>query len=132
MLINLPFPDKSLNPNHMQGVHWSKTNKIREDARNEGSLCARVAMQDQIFEPADTYAVTIHFYPPDKQHRDMDNMLAAMKHYLDGVCLRLEINDHQFKIFTLILDKVWPPVGLVSVEIVPIQTAENIWPDKNP
>jgi crossover junction endodeoxyribonuclease RusA len=38
------------------------------------------------------------FYPPDRRHRDMDNMFAAMKAGLDGLADALHFNDKGFKV----------------------------------
>ena len=41
--------------------------------------------------------VSIRFYPPDNRHRDADNMVAMLKHGLDGIADALGVNDRRFK-----------------------------------
>jgi crossover junction endodeoxyribonuclease RusA len=37
------------------------------------------------------------FHPPDRRKRDIDNFLAMMKNYQDGVCAALGIDDSRIK-----------------------------------
>lgn len=43
----------------------------------------------------------IIFHPPDKRHRDLDNMLASIKYGLDGIALAWGVNDKDFKPITI-------------------------------
>jgi crossover junction endodeoxyribonuclease RusA len=40
--------------------------------------------------------VEITFYPPDKRHRDADNMVASIKAGIDGLADALKVNDKRF------------------------------------
>ena len=40
--------------------------------------------------------IEITFYPPDRRHRDADNMVASIKAGLDGLADALKVNDRQF------------------------------------
>jgi crossover junction endodeoxyribonuclease RusA len=42
--------------------------------------------------------LNIIFHPPDRRHRDLDNMLASIKSGLDGVADAWGVNDREFKI----------------------------------
>jgi crossover junction endodeoxyribonuclease RusA len=66
--------------------------------------------------------VTLTFCPPDRFPRDMDNLVAALKSGLDGMCRALGIDDHQI---VPVPDQDWGPVvkgGKVEVTIVEIPT----------
>ena len=40
--------------------------------------------------------IEVTFYPPDKRHRDADNMVASIKAGLDGLADALKVNDKNF------------------------------------
>lgn len=42
-------------------------------------------------------AVAIRFYPPDRRHRDDDNMIGAFKAARDGIADALGVNDRRFR-----------------------------------
>ena len=58
--------------------------------------------------------ITVTFYPPDKRHRDADNMVASIKAGLDGVADGLKINDKQFLPTFVFSEEV---KGMVTIEI---------------
>jgi crossover junction endodeoxyribonuclease RusA len=117
IIIELPFPDSKLNPNRSNGYHWTESRKQRDIAKQIGYTQARVALDCKEFVPAEQYALWITFYPPDRRHRDADNLHASMKHYLDGICQALGINDRSFREVTLAFGEVHKP-GAVTVEII--------------
>ena len=119
MIIELPFPDPKLNPNQGHGG-WRTTEKSRVTAKQTGYIQARNALENQTLPPAPYYAIQITFYPPDRRHRDADNLHAAMKHYIDGVCSALEINDKIFREVTLRFGEPRKP-GATIVEIKPLE-----------
>lgn len=45
---------------------------------------------------ADRVHMTIHFHPPDKRRRDMDNLIAATKALRDGLMDALMVDDSRF------------------------------------
>ena len=119
----LDYPDRKLSPN-ARGK-WILKEDARKSAKAEGYTSARKAMESQVFELADAYAVDITFCPPDRRHRDIDNAFASIKNHLDGACQALGINDKLFKIFTL---KFGEPVknGRVDVTIRSLQITEQL------
>ena len=58
--------------------------------------------------------IHIVFYPPDKRHRDLDNMLASVKYGIDGIAEAWGIND---RVFNRILLEMNAPVknGMVYI-----------------
>lgn len=100
MKIVLPWPDKKLSPNAR--LHWRAKVGPRTDAKRvaawsaftaEGFHRARQALQAND-EPI---PVTITFYPPDKRHRDDDNMIGSFKAARDGIADALGVNDRRFR-----------------------------------
>lgn len=93
--LNLPWPNKVLNPNVK--CHWSKKSKARKAQKDEcyyltkQSYRARYAFGDRI-------GVVITFCPPDARRRDLDNALAACKGLIDGIALALGVDDSRFNI----------------------------------
>jgi crossover junction endodeoxyribonuclease RusA len=59
--------------------------------------------------------IEITFYPPDKRHRDADNMVASIKAGLDGIADALKVNDRQFLPTFVFTDEV---KGMVSVRLL--------------
>jgi crossover junction endodeoxyribonuclease RusA len=65
---------------------------------------------------AEKIRLKITFYPPDKRHRDADNMVAAIKSGLDGLADALRVNDRLFLPTFIFSDE---PKGYVEVIINP-------------
>jgi crossover junction endodeoxyribonuclease RusA len=87
-----PWPPKELSPN--TPLHWAKKAKYKKmyrhacwalalEAKLEGDFSGKIPME-------------ITFYPPDRRHRDADNMVASIKSGLDGLADALKVNDRQF------------------------------------
>ena len=99
--IELPWPDKRLNPNARN--RWAKI-KATTQARNDAYYITReVAGPYELIKGPNIYsAVPIGyktqyiFYPPDRRRRDIDNCQAMMKAAQDGVADALGVNDKYF------------------------------------
>lgn len=89
----LPWPPKELSPNC--ALHWAKKAKYKKDYRH---TCWVLALEAKLQAPATDkkFIVEITFYPPDKRHRDADNMVASIKSGLDGIADALKVNDKLF------------------------------------
>lgn len=89
----LPWPPKELSPNAK--LHWAKKAKFTKGYRHTAwalALEAKVTCnKDEKVE------MEITFYPPDKRHRDYDNMVASIKAGLDGLADALQVNDRLFR-----------------------------------
>lgn len=96
IIIELPWPDKDLNPNTHK--HWRVKYEATKIAKMQGIYLARHAIQN-MYKPIRDFFIencnkaTYTFYPPDKRRRDMDNCVAMMKAYQDGVCHALGFDD---------------------------------------
>ena len=115
-LVNLPFPDRRLNPNSSKGKHWASTVALRKSARAGAALLATVAAAGHRFEPGAELALVITFVQPDRRARDRDNLLAACKPMLDGLADALGVNDSQFEPVTIRREYGKKP-GAVRVEV---------------
>ena len=124
MKINLPWPFKELSPNAR--VHWSKRSKAAKAYRNTCFLQVR-AMQIRkslevgkyldLYPGQERLHLWIDFYPPDRRHRDDDNLIAAFKSGRDGIADALDINDKRFICHPCIQDQLGKPDGYVEVTI---------------
>ena len=110
MIIELPWPDSRLSPN--QRSNRLAQTKVRQAARNVGYVLAFEAKAKAQWQPPASGFVRIvyTFHPPDRRHRDLDNLLASMKACADGVAKALQIDDAGWKDIRLIMgDPCNPP-----------------------
>ena len=93
MKVTLPWPPKALSPN-ARG-HWSAKSKA---ARAYRAACFALTKEANIAKP-DTEGrlhLWLDFFPPDRRHRDDDNMIASFKSGRDGIADALGIDDKRF------------------------------------
>lgn len=110
MEINLPWPPKELSPNSR--VHWAVKSK---KAKSYKQQCFALAKNENIeINKSKRNDIFLYFYPPDKRHRDGDNMLSMMKSGIDGVAYALGVNDKNFIFHPILLDSVVKN-GLVKI-----------------
>ena len=89
------WPHSDLLPNNSNGHHFGKRLNPKEAAKDEARLLAlpyrgTVAQNRRL-------ALSVTFYPPDLRHRDLDNLIAALKPYIDGMAEGLNVNDKKIK-----------------------------------
>jgi len=77
--IRLPWPEAPLHPNARVG----RRQVIAAERR--ARVAAFRAAEEQITLPSSQAHLRLIFYPPDRRRRDMTNMVAATKSYLDGI-----------------------------------------------
>ncbi len=96
--IVLPWPPKELNPNLR--VHWAIKYKFSKWYKKSCWTLAKVAVSGRSINLTrlsnGKIPVTIKFFPPDRRHRDDDNMIGAFKYGRDGIANALEVNDRFF------------------------------------
>jgi crossover junction endodeoxyribonuclease RusA len=115
--VTLPFPDKRLNPNNANGMHWSATSGLRKRAHADGFWLARQAAREVAWVPAcGDVPLRVTFAVPDRRPRDRDNLMAAMKAALDGVAEALGLDDNQFEP-TIVRRTYGGKPGAVHIEI---------------
>lgn len=95
MRIELPWPDKHLNPNNR--AHWRVKAQHKRAQRELAywiTITTGVMRQPRPGPGALELALT--FYPPDCRPRDLDNCLASCKSLVDGIADALGVNDRMF------------------------------------
>ena len=91
--VELPWPPSELMPNRLNGVHWAKFRKIKNEYRDACHwICKGLSV-----EKSERVSLTIIFHPPDRRVRDIDGLLSALKHGLDGMALAIGIDDSKFR-----------------------------------
>lgn len=94
--MNFPWPPKELSPNAR--LHFMKVARVKKSYRNTCRLLAlAMGAKALALAPSGRLHVELTFYPPDRRHRDQDNMLAAMKAGLDGLADAIGVDDRNFK-----------------------------------
>jgi crossover junction endodeoxyribonuclease RusA len=109
--VTLPWPPKELSPN--ASIHWAQKAKKKKEYR---TACWALTLEAKLIAPAGEGKIPIEitFYPPDKRHRDADNMVASIKSGLDGLADALKVNDKRFLPSFHFKDEV---AGMVKIEI---------------
>ena len=91
--ITLPWPDKRLSPNSR--CHWREKSKAAAEAKNDGFVSV---IEKRLREALNGHQQASYiFYPPDRRHRDIDNIHSSCKNFQDGVCQALNIDDIRIK-----------------------------------
>jgi len=90
----LPWQPRVLQPNAR--VHWSRKARAAKKARQEAFVLARAAGWGALQLPAGRLHLWLDFFPPTRQRRDDDNLLAAFKAARDGLADALGIDDARF------------------------------------
>lgn len=104
------WPPKELNPN-FRG-HWTVKNRATKAYKEAcWALCKESGM---VAPDSKRIALWLDFYPPDKRHRDDDNMIASFKAGRDGLALALGIDDKRFVLRPYVQDKIG---GFVKVKL---------------
>ena len=117
MIIKLPYPHKDLMPNRANGKHWAQTKALKADAKLTAYFLTKSALAKQSVNIGDTVALSITFVRSDKRCIDMDGLLSAAKHLLDGVAQALGIDDYKFNPITI--KRAYNPTGsFMMVEIL--------------
>ncbi len=93
LCFTLPFPDALLSPNCRK--KWAKIEAVTiARAHGHAILFDNAAA---ILTVPPELRLCLEFHPPDNRHRDLDNLIASMKPYVDGVFDALRTNDHCIK-----------------------------------
>lgn len=109
--VTLPWPPSGLSPNAR--LHWSAKAKAAKAYRMTCFTLALEAGLRGVDWEGDIH-LWIDFYPPDRRHRDDDNMISSFKSGRDGLADALGVNDKRFRIHPYVKDQVG---GYVKVRI---------------
>ena len=120
MKVTLPWPPKALSPNAR--AHWAKKSRAAKQYRKTCYLLAKQAMTPETAELVQKavageikLALWLTFYPPDRRHRDDDNLVAAMKAGRDGLADALGIDDKHFRTLPYLSDQIRNGGAVVAV-----------------
>lgn len=94
--IMLPWPHPMLFPNDRRGSYHRFQPHI-EAARHTGFYAAKQALGANAVSLSDRSPVKITFAKPNRIRRDLDGMLGAIKHGLDGIARALGVDDSIFR-----------------------------------
>ena len=99
MKITLPWLHPKLSPNAR--THWAVRSKLVKEARYVAEVMTLSVMESwerDVYRFSQRIPVTITFNPPDKRHRDKQNMPASYstKAYLDGIADAIGVDDNLF------------------------------------
>ena len=100
--IVLPFPAAALSPNRKNGRAWQSSAASKSQARADARLATLEAINGKRPVIATPINVCIIFYCPDFRKRDLDNLLAALKHSIDGIADTLGVDDSRFNEMRLV------------------------------
>ena len=98
MQITLQWPPRELSPNTAVRLHWAKKMKAKQTYRDYCFFDTKAQAVGGFKEGR--IPVSIMFHPP-RNTGDIDNMLAAAKSGIDGMCGALGINDKRLRPMTL-------------------------------
>lgn len=113
----LPWPPKELSPNSR--THWRKKSPITKAYKQAcWALCKEAGITAPKVEGR--LHLWLTFCPPDRRHRDDDNMIASFKAGRDGLALALGIDDKRFICHPFVSDTIG---GMVKVTITGGPTA---------
>ncbi len=121
--LTLPWPPRELSPNLR--THWRRRAPIAAAykkacwalTRESGMVVPTVpeipAKGRMAAKPGRLH-LWLTFYPPDRRHRDDDNLVASFKAGRDGLALALGIDDRRFVCHPMVMDEIG---GFVKVRI---------------
>jgi len=120
--ITMPWPPKGLSPN--VNLHFRPKAILKKAYRAIGLARATDAMRG--LEPilcTGVLPVKVTFFPPDRRHRDDDNMVGALKSGRDGIADALGVNDRRFRCSYTVGEPC--KGGAVLVEICPAVATQS-------
>jgi len=113
-VVVLPWPDPRLSPNNSKGKHWGGISDAREDARANGALAAR--NYKGAIAPGEPVEMVAWITPPDRRRRDLDNIHASLKSYIDGAAEEIGFDDYQIETVILRREPHEAP-GAITIEL---------------
>lgn len=114
MIIQIMWPPDGCHPNKNTSMHWRDKGNARKWYKEACIVDTKRQTKEKITGDANI-PVSIVFHPP-RNSGDIDNMLAACKAGLDGMCLALGIDDKRLRPMTLDVGEK-SPGGKVVIEI---------------
>lgn len=97
-MITLPWPPSILSPNNRS--HWARKLAPKQTYRMSCYMLTKGYLATSRHwrpSPDCPLPVKITFHPPDRRHRDDDNMISSFKSGRDGLADALGINDRMLR-----------------------------------
>ncbi|KQM65802.1 hypothetical protein ASE75_06110 [Sphingomonas sp. Leaf17] len=95
--VTLPWPPAALNPNAAKRLHWGKRATLAKRYKRDcGWACAAAGVRS--LATSRPLLIGLTFHAPNRQRRDIDNMLASIKAGLDALSTALGVDDSLFDI----------------------------------
>lgn len=114
--VMLPWPPSILSPNARP--HWSAKSRAAKQYRNACYLLAHEAGMRGV-EWEGTIHLWITYLPPDRRHRDDDNLIAAFKSGRDGLADAMGVDDKRFRIHPYVSTSEYVKGGAVRIVLTP-------------
>ena len=113
LTVTLPWPVRAAWPNGGHG-HWAVVHRER---KRQHALAYYKGLERPrgMFRGVERFRVTITGHPTRPGRVDADNLVAAVKGYLDGLALALRVDDSRFALSASIAEPV--PGGEVVVTV---------------
>lgn len=104
--VRLPWPPRECHPNSR--ARWAKKAKAvkayREACAWEMRAQTTPGFREALIQ-CERICLWLKFFPPDRRHRDDDNILASFKAGRDGLADALGIDDRRFQSLPFIADE---------------------------
>lgn len=97
LTVNLPWPPSALSPNARHG-HWGQLARAKAQYRRACAFVALAQGARSLKGSCERLSVHLTFVPPNRHHRDDDNLIAAMKSGLDGLADVLGVDDSKWHV----------------------------------
>ena len=101
MIIDLPYPPSGLMPNQRLGKNWKATHQLKKTSRDEAFFLTKTTKDIHLLQFEKTIEIKIIFVQIGKRKKDLDGLLSASKHALDGMAMALGIDDSRFEPITI-------------------------------
>jgi len=119
--LTLPWPDRRLSPN-ARAFRLEKA----EAAKEAKEIAFTLARNAEFVIPAGVLHLRLVFFPPDRKRRDLDNLFASCKAFIDGAFAAGGTDDFEIQRVTLtILRNAITPGGEVFLEVFQLEEGER-------
>lgn len=99
IIVSLPWPNPKLNPNRSGGRGWRATYSAKASAKRYAYFATieqiPAAIRGRGFPGP--VIVSYRFNPPNLIARDIDNLIASMKSYFDGIKEAIKVDDSEWE-----------------------------------
>ncbi len=118
MKIILPWPPRDIHPNASRAIPEGAKDAKRGGHKEQAYFLTKQAFKCRLWREEGPIALRLTFHPPNRNRRDLDGCISAMKWALDGVADAIGVDDSRFTLAPA-MGEAAPPFGHVLVEIAP-------------